>query len=358
MAITYSIDGGADAAKFNINATSGALTFKVAPDFENPGDSNKDNIYEVSVKATDAGGLASSKLVKVTVTDVSEGSPPQITSAGAVTVKENATAVMTITATDPDDGGTTEPPPVQTGWPDASNTGVPAGTTLTNYTGPTTITVAGTTIDSKTINSELAIQAANVTIRKCRLTSTGYWGVRSDSHAFTVIDSEISGALNSAIACDKGGTFTRLNIHDADNGMQVGGTGTITDCYIWGLKNGPEAHPDAVAMQGGTNGMNIQHCTIIGAGNAAVYVNNDWGNNNDITVNNCQLLTVDGGDKAVYTVFVDQKTAKSGKITNVRFTNNKVKRGYYDYKVATLDGPWVWTGNVDHATGASRRLRR
>ena len=37
MAITYSIDSGADAAKFNINATTGALTFKTAPDFESAG---------------------------------------------------------------------------------------------------------------------------------------------------------------------------------------------------------------------------------------------------------------------------------------------------------------------------------
>jgi parallel beta-helix repeat protein len=108
MAITYSISGGADAAKFNIDATSGALTFKVAPDFEKPGDANADNKYEVIVQATDATGLSSTKPVTVTVTDVSEGSPPQITSAGAISVKENQLVVMTITATDPDDG--TVPP--------------------------------------------------------------------------------------------------------------------------------------------------------------------------------------------------------------------------------------------------------
>lgn len=108
MAITYSIKGGADAAKFNIDATTGALTFKAAPDFEKPGDANADNVYEVDVCATDAGGLYSVKPVKVTVTDVTEGSPPQITSAGAISVKENQVQVMTVTATDPDDG--TAPP--------------------------------------------------------------------------------------------------------------------------------------------------------------------------------------------------------------------------------------------------------
>ena len=108
MAITYSIEGGADAAKFTINASTGALTFKVAPNFEAPGSAAGTNVYQVTVKATDAGGLSSTKPVTVTVTDVSEGSPPQITSAGAISVKENQTTVMTVTATDPDDA---TPPP-------------------------------------------------------------------------------------------------------------------------------------------------------------------------------------------------------------------------------------------------------
>lgn len=130
MAIIYSIDGGADASKFNIDATSGALTFKAAPDFEKPGDANADNIYEVSVKATDAGGAASSKLIKVTVTDVSENAPPQITSSGAVSMKENTTTVMTVTATDPDQGTPPVEPPVEppSGNSEDGSANAPAGT--------------------------------------------------------------------------------------------------------------------------------------------------------------------------------------------------------------------------------------
>lgn len=119
MAITYSISGGADAAKFNIDAATGKLTFKAAPDFEKPGDANTDNIYEVTVKATDAGGASSTQDMRVTVKDVSENLPPQITSAAAVAVNENQTAVTTVTATDPDDGGTPVPPdpgPPSTFW--------------------------------------------------------------------------------------------------------------------------------------------------------------------------------------------------------------------------------------------------
>jgi hypothetical protein len=50
---TYAITGGTDAAKFIINASTGALSFVTAPDFEAPKDANHDNIYNVVVRATD-----------------------------------------------------------------------------------------------------------------------------------------------------------------------------------------------------------------------------------------------------------------------------------------------------------------
>jgi hypothetical protein len=50
----YEISGGADAALFTIDPVTGTLNFKVAPDFEKPTDANKDNVYEVKVKITNA----------------------------------------------------------------------------------------------------------------------------------------------------------------------------------------------------------------------------------------------------------------------------------------------------------------
>ena len=54
-------------------------------------------------------------------------------------------------------------------WPYEGNTGVPAGTTLTTYSGPCTITVDNTVIDSKTVNCSLFIEAENVTITKSQI---------------------------------------------------------------------------------------------------------------------------------------------------------------------------------------------
>ncbi|SEN70521.1 Ig-like domain-containing protein, partial [Palleronia pelagia] len=50
---TYGIAGGADAALFAIDPTTGALSFIAAPDFENAADADTNNIYEVSVSVFD-----------------------------------------------------------------------------------------------------------------------------------------------------------------------------------------------------------------------------------------------------------------------------------------------------------------
>ena len=107
--LTYSIAGGADAARFTINPSTGALSFVVAPDFEAPADAGANNVYDVIVQASD-GTLTDSQAIAVTVTAVNDNAPA-ITSNGAganasVNVAENATAVTTVTAVDADAGST------------------------------------------------------------------------------------------------------------------------------------------------------------------------------------------------------------------------------------------------------------
>lgn len=68
--LTYSITGGADAALFTINTSTGVLSFKSASDYEAPKDAGRNNVYDVTVKAADAGGLSDTQAIRVTVTDV------------------------------------------------------------------------------------------------------------------------------------------------------------------------------------------------------------------------------------------------------------------------------------------------
>ena len=69
--VLWSISGGADAALFRMDA-EGRLNFIVAPDFENPADTNLDNLYQVSVTASD-GISADTRQLNVEVTDRLEG---------------------------------------------------------------------------------------------------------------------------------------------------------------------------------------------------------------------------------------------------------------------------------------------
>ncbi len=73
--ITFDISAGADANKFSIDSTTGTLSFKVAPDFENPTDKNRDNDYEVEIKATDNKANEITKTITVTVTDIADIAP-------------------------------------------------------------------------------------------------------------------------------------------------------------------------------------------------------------------------------------------------------------------------------------------
>jgi len=71
--LTYSITGGADQTLFAIDASTGALSFKTAPDYENPGDSDQDNIYLVEITVSDGNGGTVSQGYVITVNKILEG---------------------------------------------------------------------------------------------------------------------------------------------------------------------------------------------------------------------------------------------------------------------------------------------
>ncbi len=68
--LSYAIVGGADAAKFTINATTGALAFVTAPNFEAPTDAGANNVYDVNVQVSDGNGGIDTQAIAVTVQNV------------------------------------------------------------------------------------------------------------------------------------------------------------------------------------------------------------------------------------------------------------------------------------------------
>ena len=78
--------------------------FRTPPDYERPADSDRDNVYEVTVRASDGRNTGTLEEVqRVTVTDVDE--PPTITTTSrtAFTQPEERTSTLyTFRATDPE----------------------------------------------------------------------------------------------------------------------------------------------------------------------------------------------------------------------------------------------------------------
>lgn len=93
----YAVVGGADAALFLIDADTGALTFRQAPDHEHPADANGDGRYEVMVEVSD-GELRAQQALVVTVTNVDE--PPVILS--NTLVVSDGVVTLVLQASDPD----------------------------------------------------------------------------------------------------------------------------------------------------------------------------------------------------------------------------------------------------------------
>ena len=94
---------GRDGGDFAISQ-DGVLTFRNSPDYERPADSNRDNVYEVTVRPHD-GRYYGAFDVTVTVTPVDEVPTITTTSRTAFTQPENRnTTLYTFRATDPDGG--------------------------------------------------------------------------------------------------------------------------------------------------------------------------------------------------------------------------------------------------------------
>ena len=154
----YALEGGADQGLFSIDATTGALTFQSAPNFEAPQDADKGNDYVVTVRATSGEGereKTADQEITVTVSDVDGEAPGK---PGAPTVSEASVSSLNVSWSAPDNDG-----PAITGygvryreghgqtdsgdWTDATHTG----------TG-TTATIAGLSEDT---SYQVQVQATN-----------------------------------------------------------------------------------------------------------------------------------------------------------------------------------------------------
>jgi len=284
------------------------------------------------------------------------GGPPTVPATSYYEWIKHYPGATAIPGTTPTPTPTPTPAPVPTGWADATNTGVPAGVTLAAYTGPQAITVAGTVVDGKDIKMALRVLAANVVIKNCRITYNDFFGISVETGGMnlTVQDCDIvgpgyKGDSPAAVSCDVGGlTFLRNEVTGAEHGLALGpGKSVVRGNYFHdGGSNKADPHIGGISLKGGQNGVLIEDNTVSGLSDATsdVFLQDNFGAINDVTINH-NLLIGDPG----YNIYVEGRLGNG--TTNVKVTNNTLKKGHYGYMSVNQATP-VCSGNVD-LTGAA-----
>jgi hypothetical protein len=99
---TVTISSGLDAARFNISRSdtdTAIIKFNISPDFEVPSDSGGNNVYDITLTATDDAANAGTQSITITVTNVVDTSAFSLFQlAGGASVAAFRTAIV-ITAT-------------------------------------------------------------------------------------------------------------------------------------------------------------------------------------------------------------------------------------------------------------------
>jgi hypothetical protein len=259
------------------------------------------------------------------------------------------------------------------GFPDNTNTGYPHGVAgdkrtavkLTAYTGPMTITKAGTVIDSKIVNGALTINAHNVVIKNSLLQVANASAINStdDNNNLLIEDTEITGqgkdasAGGIALISRTGYTLLRVNAHDSGDITRMDGHATIQDSWL---------HDPS-----GTNG--AQHNDVIQSTNATFIriLHNRLENPHQQT--SCILLKADlgpisnvvvdsnlmaGGGYSFYWYDANDysKHISNGTVTNNRFLRTPnggffAKGGMYGPDAFRATSSPSWANNAWQDTG-------
>jgi hypothetical protein len=255
------------------------------------------------------------------------------------------------------------------GYPSAATTGYPHGlagdprrpVTLTPYTGPMTITAAGTVIDGKDITGQVAIRAHNVVIRNSRIrtSNTGAIDTRDNGNNLLVEDTELDGqgrdasAGGLALVGYTGYTLRRVNAHGSGDILRTDGVAAVYDSWLHDPSGAGSAHDDVIQSTNATS-IRIVHNRL----------------ENQHTQTSCILLKADLGP--ISDVVVDGNLLNGGgytfywydanyRISNGRVTHNRFQRapqgfwpkgGYYGPNATQAQTAPVWTDNAWYDTGA------
>jgi hypothetical protein len=203
------------------------------------------------------------------------------------------------------------------------------------------VTQNGAVIDGLDVRGSITVNADNVTIRRTRVTSGDWWGIRvGEGHRNLLVeDVDVIGLAG----CEDGIAFSdftarRVDISGCVDGMKVGNRTLVEAAYIHDLRLGGGAHNDGIQSNGG-NGITIRGSNIVGATDqvSAILLGEEFGPMDNALIEGNWLS---GGG---FTVRIGYgNTNPNATIRNNRFGRN-YQWGILDVNPRTTV---VWTNNV------------
>ncbi len=257
--------------------------------------------------------------------------------------------------------------PSACGYPDSTNTGVPAGTTLKSQTNNITVTTPGTTIKDVALDGSISVEANNTTIEDTDVTVNGTQGGCSGSCGGRGIwiKPGVTGTVIQNVACH-GGALSGSNVTQYCV-MSNNSTTTIKQLYAYNcteclagpmnLSNSfinesgatiPQEHYEDIYYGGGGGPLIVNHNTMLNqqGQTAVVFASVDFGNQTTLTITNNLMA---GGGYVIY----GGGSGSGGKVVGpVTITGNRFSREFYpnggSYGVAAYMNEAVtsWSGNV------------
>jgi hypothetical protein len=273
--------------------------------------------------------------------------------------------------------------PSACGYPDATNSGVPSGTTLKTVpsqissgpgwsynaaAGDVAVTGNGAVLSGLYIPYNLEIDANNVTIKNVQVVTSGNFGISlRHTTGVTIENSTISGqnattgrvgsAIDDIYGDSTGITITDTNIYSFKTGIQVQ-TGTITGNYLHDPGYVAGDHTNGFFVNGGTEPMTIKDNTVFDSLNQTDAISLDASAAGTPVANKTiENNFLAGGSYTIY-----GGDSLSNTISKILIENNRFGQLYYTtsgqygpvaYFTATGTGGNVWSGNVYDTTGAT-----
>jgi Right handed beta helix region len=270
--------------------------------------------------------------------------------------------------------------PSACGYPDATNTGVPAGTTLKQVPsqissgpgwsynaadGEVIVTGNGTVLSGLYIPYTLEIEASNVTVNDVQVVSAGSFGISLIHTAgVTIENSTVSGqnattghvgsAIDDVYGDSTGLVLKDNNIFDFKTAIQIS-AGLAEGNYIHDPGYVSGDHTNGFYTNGGTAALTIEDNTIFNSLSQTDAINLDAGGSG-VTVAN---KTVEGNFLAGGSYTIYGGAANNNPTSGIVITGNRFGQQYYPtsgqygpaaYYTPTATGN-TWSANIWDTTG-------